>query len=689
MSLAGAYALGYGTLGLAQFEDNGPDWYDLLDPLDTLFLGTAFPKLFASMYEFANARDRWLELLQGTVHGKGIEDFVRLSVRTSDEFGRPIDDGELMLVIAGRVEDARLDQRKLPRTLLPEAALAGSRIAAGPSTRAVLPDALPAADELVDQFWRSTESDLAVEHDGTAVDALREGVWLLRRSGLNAADEAGVLLPALYMTLVARDDEVLQEMPERAEAWAQGLADDSPLIPVVDTIRHATEQGLTSSQILARLYGLPAFTSAVRTADRDWHSSPGLALPPIAFRLGFAEVNTRDHKVLRLGEGAAALLRVQRQRFEERFGRPPAPDEPLFFDPDSDSDQPVAVNPVDLERATVAKLEALDISPAWIYATQHTDGLLPALDGSFRSDSDRREWDNAVARYLSTHPGTVVDTTEQLRKLRIGAAVTSLHMATTDPNYATSLIERLPDAATSDYSDASLVRAVLQGMAGALLDRLTTSDSVMGKAQEFARAWAGADLAAAVEQAASDGVHNDPAVLLAAFAANDAFTGDGEADEADFDLEADDICEQMVAVLLEYDQPDIPLDIITSLTQLQDADEGGRLIALLIGRAMGYLVNMRDNGVTADQITEAVNWLGSGYGAACAGPAAIISALAGHPEGQAALADRVGVQEPTFNDLSDLLGIHLFPAMIWLCAGLVATTGDTNIAWLRKFRVGR
>ncbi len=79
--------------------------------------------------------------------------------------------------------------------------------------------------------------------------------------------------------------------------------------------------------------------------------------------------------------------------------------------------------------------------------------------------------------------------------------------------------------------------------------------------------------------------------------------------------------------------------------------------------------------------------LGSGYGAACAGPAAIISALAGHPEGQAALADRAGVQEPTFNDLSDLLGIHLFPAMIWLCAGLVATTGDTNIAWLRQFRL--
>lgn len=114
MSLAGAYALGYGALVMAQIEEDGPDWYDLIDPLDALVLGTAFPKRFASMYEFANARDRWLELLKGTVHGKGIDDFVRLCLRTGDEFRRPVDDGDLMLVIAGRVENARLDQRKLP-----------------------------------------------------------------------------------------------------------------------------------------------------------------------------------------------------------------------------------------------------------------------------------------------------------------------------------------------------------------------------------------------------------------------------------------------------------------------------------------------------------------------------------------------------------------------------------------------
>jgi hypothetical protein len=138
--------------------------------------------------------------------------------------------------------------------------------------------------------------------------------------------------------------------------------------------------------------------------------------------------------------------------------------------------------------------------------------------------------------------------------------------------------------------------------------------------------------------------------------------------------------------VLEYDQPDIALDIITSLVEFDDADEGGRLIAVLIGRAIGYLVGMRDSGVTPDQLTAAVDWLGSEHGAACAGPAAIASSLAGHPEGQAVVAERTGIQEPTLNDLSDLLGIHLFPAMIWLCAGLVATTGDGDVTWLRQYR---
>ncbi len=58
VSLAGAYALGFGVLGMAQAEGDEPEWFAELDPLDTLFLGTVWPRKFADGYEFANAEVR-------------------------------------------------------------------------------------------------------------------------------------------------------------------------------------------------------------------------------------------------------------------------------------------------------------------------------------------------------------------------------------------------------------------------------------------------------------------------------------------------------------------------------------------------------------------------------------------------------------------------------------------------------
>jgi hypothetical protein len=80
VSLAGAYALGYAALGMAQQEGEEPDWYHELDPLDTLFLGTVWPQGFRDGYEFANARSAWLRLLRGTVHWPGIERWTGASV---------------------------------------------------------------------------------------------------------------------------------------------------------------------------------------------------------------------------------------------------------------------------------------------------------------------------------------------------------------------------------------------------------------------------------------------------------------------------------------------------------------------------------------------------------------------------------------------------------------------------------
>lgn len=125
VSLAGAYALGYGSIGLAQQEGEEPAWYPDLDPLDALVLGTVWPRQMRD--GFGNARTAWLAALRGTAHWAGIERFVRVVITASEEHRLPVDDGELMLLVAGRLKAAGLDQRKLPRQLLPGALLAGSR----------------------------------------------------------------------------------------------------------------------------------------------------------------------------------------------------------------------------------------------------------------------------------------------------------------------------------------------------------------------------------------------------------------------------------------------------------------------------------------------------------------------------------------------------------------------------------
>ncbi|MFI6782830.1 hypothetical protein [Micromonospora sp. NPDC050276] len=97
---------------------------------------------------------------------------------------------------------------------------------------------------------------------------------------------------------------------------------------------------------------------------------------------------------------------------------------------------------------------------------------------------------------------------------------------------------------------------------------------------------------------------------------------------------------------------------------------------------------MKENGVAAAAIDAAVQWVGTEFGVEYAGPASIVASLAGHRESHRILAKQLGVRNPTFEQLSNFLGPDLFPATIWLCAGLVATAGDGDVGWLRQYRSG-
>jgi len=224
-----------------------------------------------------------------------------------------------MLLVAGRLEAAGLDQRKIPRSLLPGTALAGARLARGPAPDAPLPDPPPDAAGRVERL--RTASEIGVPHDGTAHDALREGLHLLGAAGIDVRHETAVLLPALYVALVAGEFEELAG--ERAVAWALGLAEDCALAPVTDVLLTAPQRGLDPDTTLGRLFGIPAFADPVAAGDRQWHSWPGTGLTSVAFGLGYPQVITRDGKVIRVDADQAAARAAQCRRSEEKFGRPP------------------------------------------------------------------------------------------------------------------------------------------------------------------------------------------------------------------------------------------------------------------------------------------------------------------------------------------------------------------------------
>lgn len=292
LSLAGAYAFGYAGLAYAQHEGSDPYWFQEIDPLDALFLGTAWPQSFRDEFEFANARDAWLRILRGTQYGEGIQRFVREVVSASEELGIPVDDGELMLALAGRLEAAGLDGRRLPRRLLPRMALQGSRTVYGPPRDLRLPDPPDGVKERVRRFWKDSAEEPWANDTPQAV--LRHGLRRFHDAGLPVKKESAMLLPAFYAGLMTKPGELLEDMGAHASAWALSLDETSVLVPVLDILMVAAEIEMSVAETLGRLFAVPAFTEPLPSDALLWTSSPGLALPRLAFELDIPAVSTLE-----------------------------------------------------------------------------------------------------------------------------------------------------------------------------------------------------------------------------------------------------------------------------------------------------------------------------------------------------------------------------------------------------------
>jgi hypothetical protein len=94
---------------------------------------------------------------------------------------------------------------------------------------------------------------------------------------------------------------------------------------------------------------------------------------------------------------ALRALAEQRQAFVDKFGREPGPDDPLFFDPDPSTPQPIGEER--LRRETLEAMRAAGIPPHLVYAYEKTGLMVNEHGYKNMTPEDRAEYEAAVKEY--------------------------------------------------------------------------------------------------------------------------------------------------------------------------------------------------------------------------------------------------------------------------------------------------
>lgn len=298
-ALAGLYTLGSVGQIMARQDPTLPRWLLRLDPVETLFLGAAWPVHYGSSYRFANACRAWLNLLPGTAARRGILRFAREALAVAAELKLPATSDRVSDALEVRLDDALRGEPKVPHGLLPGEILKGARCTDGPARDIPLPRPHPSARRLCAGFWnafgmadfRPAGFSFLDDTGWGAAGAMMDGLRLIRHHVNRRHYETQSLLMGLYAGLVAarapgkRRGELLTDLGSRTTAWAMALPSHSPLIGVTDVLYAAAEQKVDGDETLGRLFSLPAFTGPVAAEDREWRSEPGQALERLAREL--------------------------------------------------------------------------------------------------------------------------------------------------------------------------------------------------------------------------------------------------------------------------------------------------------------------------------------------------------------------------------------------------------------------
>ena len=95
-------------------------------------------------------------------------------------------------------------------------------------------------------------------------------------------------------------------------------------------------------------------------------------------------------------------IEEQLRRFREKFGREPGPEDPLFFDPDADTPQPLSEAQQDeMMNQILSAASRAGIRPELIYAMKKTDRMVTTANQHLLTDQELQEWQDAIDEYFA------------------------------------------------------------------------------------------------------------------------------------------------------------------------------------------------------------------------------------------------------------------------------------------------
>jgi hypothetical protein len=98
-----------------------------------------------------------------------------------------------------------------------------------------------------------------------------------------------------------------------------------------------------------------------------------------------------------LSDEMMKILEQQREKFRQKFGRDPGPEDPVFFDPSVDA--PHLSDKEKTEEALFTAMTEAGIDPELIYAWQRTGGLITQENRHLLSKEELAEWQAAIEEY--------------------------------------------------------------------------------------------------------------------------------------------------------------------------------------------------------------------------------------------------------------------------------------------------